>query len=135
MYKTYQAYSDLAFNVKVEGGGLRRVVFDGQSHGTSIYSTRGPKEQKAIEGHYWFNDKFFISEVVDEKKAAAEAKKRQEAAKKKAEDEMKHYKVVDLADAKDWLADNYGVSRSKMKTKEDILTVAQNNGVVLDGLE
>lgn len=134
MYKTYQGYSDLSFNVKVEGG-VRRIVFDGQSRGTSIYATRDPKEQKAIEGHHWFGDKFWILEEVDEKKQEAEAKKKAAARVKKAEEQKKVYRVEDIADAKDYLADTFGVSRSKMKTREDVLAVAKENNVVLEGIE
>lgn len=124
----------MAFNVKMEGG-LRRIVFDGQSRGTSIYSTRDTKEQKAIESHYWYNDKFWLLSEVDEKKMEAEAKKRAAANTKKAGDEKRHVKVEDFADAKDYLADNFGISRSKMKTREDVLTIAQENNIVLEGLE
>lgn len=126
MLKTYQGNSDLAFNVKIDEG-YKRIVFDGQSLGTSIYSTRDVKEQKAIESHYWFNDKFWLEGTVDEKKLEAEAKKIVE--------EKKTYCVTDIADAKDYLADTFGVSRTKMKTKEDVLAVAKEFGVELEGLE
>ena len=135
MFKTYQGYSDLAFSVKMDGG-MRRIVFDGQTGGTSIYCTRDAKEQKAIESHYWFNDKFFLVESIDEKKEAAEAKKKAAAkAKKKVADEKKTHVVTDVEDAKDYMAETYGVSRSKMKTKEDILAIAKEKGVELEGLE
>ena len=134
MLKTYQGNSDLAFNIRMENG-LKRIVFDGQSHGTSIYSTRDTKEQKAIESHYWFNDKFWLEETVDEKKLEAEAKKKAAAKTKKIAEEKKTYSVTDIADAKDYLADTFGVSRTKMKTKEDVLAVAKEFGVELEGLE
>lgn len=134
MLKTYQGNTDLAFNVKIEEG-YKRIVFDGQSHGTSIYSTRDTKEQKAIESHYWFNDKFWLEETVDEKKLEAEAKKKAAARTKKIAEEKKTYCVTDIADAKDYLADTFGVSRTKMKTKEDVLSVAKEFGVELEGLE
>lgn len=134
MLKTYKGNSDLAFNVKLEGG-LKRIVFDGQSHGTSIYSTRDVKEQKAIESHYWFNDKFWLEETIDEKKLEAETKKKAAAKAKKIAEEKKTYCVSDIADAKDYLADTFGVSRTKMKTKEDVLAVANEYGVELEGLE
>lgn len=134
MFKTYKAGSDLAFSVSMNGG-LRRIVFAGQTMGTSVYSTRDEKEQKAIESHYWFNDKFWISEEVDEKKAAADAKKKAAAAKKKAIEEKKTHQVADFEDARDYLADEFGVSRSKMKTKDDILAIAQEKGVELEGLK
>lgn len=134
MLKTYQGNSDLAFNVKIDEG-YKRIVFDGQSLGTSIYSTRDTKEQKAIESHYWFNDKFWLEETVDEKKLEAEAKKKVAARTKKIAEEKKTYCVTDIADAKDYLADTFGVSRTKMKTKEDVLAVAKEFGVELEGLE
>ena len=66
----------------------------------------------------------------------AEAKKKASAkAKKKVADEKKTHVVTDFEDAKDYLAETYGVSRSKMKTKEDILEIAKEKGVELEGLE
>ena len=127
MFNKYQAGTDLAFSVMV-GNERMRIIFDGKSVGCSIYMTRDPKVQKAIESHYWFNDKFFLVESIDEKKEAAEAKK-------KVADEKKTHVVTDFEDAKDYLADTYGVSRSKMKTKEDILAISKEKGVELEGLE
>ena len=135
MYKKYQAGTDLSFSVMV-GNERVRVVFEGKTMGCSIYGTRDEKLQKAIESHYWFNDKFFLVEAVDEKKEAAEAKKRAAAkTKKKAAEEKKTHIVTDFEDARDYLAETYGVSRSKMKTKEDILAIAKEKGVELEGLE
>lgn len=134
MFKTYQGYSDLAFNVKVDGS-LRRVVFDGQSKGTSIFATRDIKLQKAIESHNWFNNKYYLIEEVDEKKLEADVKKKAAAKAKQTEEEKKTVTVEDVADAKDYLANTFGISRSKMKTKDDILAIAKENNVVIEGLE
>lgn len=134
MFKTYQGYSDLAFNVKVDGS-LRRVVFDGQSKGTSIFATRDTKLQKAIESHSWFNNKYYLIEEVDEKKLEADVKKKAAAKAKQTEEEKKTVTVEDVADAKDYLANTFGISRSKMKTKDDILAIAKENNVVIEGLE
>lgn len=135
MFNKYQAGNDLAFSVMV-GKERMRILFEGKSTGSSVYMTRDPKVQKAIESHYWFNDKFFLVESIDEKKEAAEAKKKADAkAKKEVADEKKTHVVTDVEDAKDYLAETYGVSRSKMKTKEDILAIAKEKGVELEGLE
>lgn len=135
MYKKYQAGTDLSFSVMV-GDERVRVVFEGKTMGCSIYGTRDEKLQKAIESHYWFNDKFFLVEAVDEKKEAAEAKKRAAAkTKKKAAEEKKTHIVTDFEDARDYLAETFGVSRSKLKTKEDILSISKEKGVELEGLE
>ena len=135
MYKKYQAGTDLSFSVMVDNERVR-VVFVGKTMGCSIYGTRDEKLQKAIESHYWFNDKFFLVEAVDEKKEAAEAKKRAAAkTKKKAAEEKKTHIVTDFEDARDYLAETFGVSRSKLKTKEDILSIAKEKGVELEGLE
>lgn len=135
MYKKYQAGTDLSFSVMV-GNERVRVVFEGKTMGCSIYGTRDEKLQNAIESHYWFKDKFFLVEAVDEKKEAAEAKKRAAAkTKKKAAEEKKTHIVTDFEDARDYLAETFGVSRSKLKTKEDILSIAKEKGVELEGLE
>lgn len=135
MYKKYQAGTDLSFSVMV-GNERVRVVFEGKTMGCSIYGTRDEKLQKAIESHYWFKDKFFLVEAVDEKKEAAEAKKRAAAkTKKKAAEEKKTHIVTDFEDARDYLAETFGVSRSKLKTKEDILSISKEKGVELEGLE
>lgn len=135
MYKKYQAGTDLSFSVMV-GNERVRVVFEGKTMGCSIYGTRDEKLQKAIESHYWFKDKFFLVEAVDEKKEAAEAKKRAAVkTKKKAAEEKKTHIVTDFEDARDYLAETFGVSRSKLKTKEDILAIAKEKGVELEGLE
>ena len=135
MFNKYQAGTDLAFSVMV-GDERMRIVFEGKTIGNSVYMTRDPNVQKAIESHYWFNDKFFLAESIDEKKEAAEEKKKAAAkTKKKVSDEKKTHVVTDVEDAKDYLAETYGVSRSKMKTKEDILAIAKEKGVELEGLE
>lgn len=135
MFNKYQAGTDLAFSVMV-GNERMRIVFEGKTMGSSVYMTRDPKVQKAIESHYWFKDKFFLAESIDEKKKAAEVKKKAAAkAKKKVADEKKTHVVTDFEDAKDYLAETYGVSRSKMKTKEEILDIAKEKGVELEGLE
>lgn len=135
MFNKYQAGTDLAFSVMV-GDERMRIVFEGKTMGNSVYMTRDPNVQKAIESHYWFNDKFFLAESIDEKKEAADEKKKAAAkTKKKVADEKKTHVVTDVEDAKDYLAETYGVSRSKMKTKEDILSIANEKGVELEGLE
>ena len=135
MYKKYQAGTDLSFSVMVDNERVR-VVFEGKTMGCSIYGTKDEKLQKAIESHYWFNDKFFLVEAVDEKKEAAEAKKRAAAkTKKKAAEEKKTHIVTDFEDARDYLAETFGVSRLKLKTKEDILSIAKEKGVELEELE
>lgn len=134
MFKKYQAGTDLAFSVMV-GDERMRIIFEGKTMGCSVYMTRDPKVQKAIESHYWYKDKFFLVESVDEKKEAAEAKKKVADEKKKVADEKKTHVVTDVEDAKDYLAEAFGVSRSKMKTKEDILNIAKEKGVELEGLE
>ena len=135
MFKKYQAGTDLAFSVMV-GNERMRINFEGKTMGSSVYMTRDPKVQKAVESHYWFKDKFFLVETVDEKKEAAEVKKKAAAKNKnKVADEKKTHSVTDVEDAKDYLAETFGVSRSKMKTKEDILAIAKEKGVELEGLE
>lgn len=86
--------------------------------------------QHAIQGIEGFATGGSPTTIRGEVKKKAAAK-----AKKKVADEKKTHVVTDVEDAKDYLAETYGVSRSKMKTKEDILAIAKENGVELEGLE
>lgn len=50
------------------------------------------------------------------------------------ENDGKHIHVTDLEDAKNYLADTYGVSRTKVRSKKQILEVAEAHGIVFVGI-
>lgn len=134
MLKTYQAWSEISLTVKV-GTGIKHVTFDPKSLGASVFMTRDAKLQKGLESHPWFNDKYVLRESVDEEKLAEEEKKKAEAQVKAIEENsvITHH-VDSLTEAKDYLADKFGISRTQLKGKDDILKYAKENNVVLEGI-
>lgn len=134
MLKTYFAWTEISLTIKV-GTGLKHISFTPKSLGSSLYMTRDTKEQKGLESHPWFGEKYFVRDSVDEKKQEEEKKKLVEAAAKASEENsvITHH-VDSLTEAKDYLADKFGISRTLLKGKDDILNYAKENNVVLEGI-
>lgn len=118
--KIYTSRSVLHFSV-----GGTRVAFTPLSSNSSYYETRDEALQERIEKHPWFGDKFVLKEThdIDESKPAKKAEK-QEGVK-----EMTKKAFSTLADAKEWLAKEYGVARSNIKKREDAERVGKSFGV------
>lgn len=135
MLKTYIANTDVAFTVTV-GNKRKRVSFISKSGNEgSVYFTSDPKLQEGIEKHPWYGDKFTLREAVDEKALADEEEKKKVAHDDVDDGELLVHHVDSPNEAKDYLADKFGVARSKMKTLSAILAVAKEYGVVLEGLD
>ena len=122
--KKYKAYTSLYLTVGY-GGGNRHIQFDPLSTGSgSVYMTDDPEMQKAIEGHPSFG-RYIEVEEVDETPAAPVA----EAVKEPVEVE-----VSCPDDAKEYIADTFGVSRSQLRTVEAIKKSAAAHNIVFKGL-
>lgn len=119
----------------MEDGRQKRLSFTPQTLGCSVYFSRDEVEQRAIESHPWFGDKVFLRETIDEEKMAEEARKKEEQNTKKAESDIVTHKVTSLSDAKDYLAERFGISRSRLRTKAAIMSSAKEHGVILEGLD
>lgn len=134
MLKVYIANTDVAFTVNV-GDKRKRVSFISKSgNNGSVYFSHDPLEQKGIESHPWYGEKVTLRETIDEKALAAEAERKKKEQEEKQNEALVHH-VDSPNEAKDYLADKFGISRSKMKTVSSILAVAKECGVVLEGLE
>lgn len=133
MLKIYKSNSVISVVVKI-GGGYGRISFAPHSMGTSTYATRDPEEQKALESNYLFNDLYRLAETVDEKKEAAALKKKIAAKDKEQERPVITQSVDSLTEAKDFLADRFGVVRTTLRSKEDILNCAAEHKVVFEGI-
>lgn len=117
--KIYTSRSVLHFNV-----GGTRIAFIPLSSNSSYFETKDETLQKRIETHPWFGDKFVLKEVEDIKKKDV----------KNTTDDVKTPKLEErsfstLADAKEWLANEYGVARSNIKRKEDAVNAGLSLGV------
>lgn len=120
MKKIYTSRSIPHFSV-----GGARIAFTPLSNKSSYFETTDEALQKRIEAHPWFGDKFILGaeEAVSEKGKAIKANTEEKKT------ELKEMRFTTLADAKDWLAANFGVVRSNIKKKDDAVSIGKTNGV------
>lgn len=104
---------------------FKHITFEPDTTGYAYYSTADEAEQKAIEAHPLFNKMF----VVKDAPAPAVAKKTAATTVEKKEVE-----VTSAADAKQYLVDTFGISRTKIQSTADIKKYAEQNGVVFVGI-
>jgi len=123
MTKKYIAYSHVAFNVVLPSGKSYHVSFAPLTGGGSMLITNNEDLQKAIEKHYKFGKLFKIDVNYKEEEPVAEAPVEVEEAK------VKTMKMASLDDAKAYLADNFGISRTKLRSRKQIEDAAAANGI------
>ena len=104
-------------------GKHRHVSFNSLTGGGSIYSTSDAAMQSALEGHYSFGRLFTLDKVVEDR--PAEQPKRTAA----PEPKTKKLQFSCLEDAKAYLVDNFGISRTKLRSKKQIEDAAKANNV------
>lgn len=140
MQKTYKSKSFLSISVSmgkmtiqdlqvsdktVTKDVFKHITFEPDSSGYAYYSTDDEEEQKAIEAHPLFNKMFVLKDAptsVVAKKAVA------------VPVEKKEVEVTSAADAKQYLVDTFGISRTKIQSTADIEKYAEQNGVVFVGI-
>lgn len=104
---------------------FKHITFEPDTTGYAYYSTADETEQKAIEAHPLFNKMFVLKDAPTStvaKKAAATLV------------EKKEVEVASAADAKQYLVDTFGISRTKIQSTADIKKYAEQNGVVFVGI-
>jgi hypothetical protein len=136
MLKRYKSKSCVSINVVLPTGGNTHVSFSPVTGGGSVYYTDNENIQKGLERHPKYGRLFVIDTVASAQKPVI--KKQGTVAEKAAagqqptESAVKKAVEVKMAcndDAKDYVADKFGVSRSKMRSRADIEKVATENGV------
>lgn len=132
--KHYLSDSSIAVNVQLESGSNMHIAFVPLTRGGSYYITDKVEVQKALERHYRFGDLFTLDHV-DEDKAEEQAMVEEDVQDKTEGEDTTTIKVHDLGEAKDYLAEHYGVSRTSLRTKKSILDAAQAQGVSFEGLD
>lgn len=140
MQKTYKSKSFLSISVavgrmtcqdtqdsnkSVTKDVFKHITFEPDTTGYAYYSTADETEQKAIEAHPLFNKMFVLKDapasVVAKKTAATPVEK-------------KEVEVTSAVDAKQYLVDTFGISRTKIQSTADIKKYAEQNGVVFVGI-
>lgn len=140
MLKVYIATTQVAININFEDGSYKHIAFEPKTKGGSVYYSRDEKEQAAIESHYKFGSLFKLSAVETE---AVNAENQTNTESSDSGDGQegdapqkvhKEIRVNDIAEAKDYLCEKFGLSRTKLRSTKAITDAAQANGIVFIGI-
>ena len=140
--KIYTSKSEISIKVVLSNGNTVRVAFTPRTLGSSVYITEDAELQKAIESHKEFGMLFVCDESRSEAvsdDASKEATESQEGESKETDEAVqpagpKTIAVSSIQEAKDYLSDKFGISRSSLKSREAVERAALENGVVFEGL-
>lgn len=134
MKKHYKSKTSISINVVLKSKKSMHIAFTAQSDGSSVYTTDNPDVQYALEHHYKYGKLFKL--VSTESEADIKAKKEaEEAAANEKKDEIRKVSVSDLAAAKDFLADTFGISRTSLRSTKSIIEAAKAHNIEFEGLE
>lgn len=137
MQKEYRAKSHVSLNITLPNGKSTHVSFEALTGGGSIYVTENAMIQQGLEGHPKFGRMFKLvgASNVERPPVKSEANARKTETPTTPQPEQSNEKVVDVAsldDAKAYLVDNFGISRTKLRSKKQIEEAAAANGVVFN---
>lgn len=134
MKKHYKSKTAISINVVLKSKKSMHIAFTAQSDGSSVYTTDNSDVQYALEHHYKYGKLFKL--VSTESEADIKAKKEaEEAAANEKKDEIRKVSVSDLASAKDFLADTFGISRTSLRSEKAIMEAAKANNIEFEGLD
>ena len=120
MQKTYTSKSEISINVRV-GGRMRHIAFVPHTLGGSSLTIDDPALQEAIERHRFFGTRITAAPVE------------QAPATTTVETETENVPAPltfgTLTEVKDYIAERWGVSRTVLRTRAQIETVAAEHGM------
>jgi len=135
MTKHYISDSHIAINVTLDGGESMHLSFIALSNGGSVFSTDSEELQNAIERHYRFGDLFTLDHIEEPKNTSETAKEEYTSVKESEDGNIHKITVNDLGEAKNYLADTLGISRTSLRSLKTILEVAKANNIEFEGLD
>ena len=135
MTKHYISDSHIAINVTLDGGESVHLSFIALSNGGSVFSTDSEELQTAIERHYRFGDLFTLDHIEEPKNTSETANEEYTSVKESEDGNIQKITVNDLGEAKNYLADTLGISRTSLRSLKTILEVAKANNIEFEGLE
>lgn len=154
MIKTYESSTNISINVVLKNKKNRRISFVPRSNGSSVFTTEDIELQNALEQHYNYGNLFklvgkklspkpvlrsgkdtvavpdFLTDNMNENDEHETA----ESPTGETDLPVQKVKVNDIGEAKDYLAEKFGISRTSMRKTESILDLATKYGVEFEGL-
>lgn len=129
--KTYRSGSAIGINVVLPNRKNIHVAFTTLSNGSSVFTTDNGDLQKALESHYRFGSLFRL--VKEEKPVSSSGNDTKEEIADEGQSVVK-VTVTDLASAKDYLSDRFGILRTQLSSKARILEQAKAHGIEFEGI-
>ena len=109
------------------------ISFTSQSDGSSVYATENEEEQYALEHHYKYGKLFKLDSKEDESVIESTGANEVNGAEAERE-EMRKVKISDIAAAKDYLADTFGITRTSLRSERAIMEAAKEHNIEFEGL-
>jgi hypothetical protein len=129
--KRYISKSHVCINVALASGKNMHISFSPLTGGGSVYYAEDPQVQAALERHSRFNSLFRLDPYYVEKK---EEEVTEFVESPEEENALRQVTVTCPDDAKDYLADKFGVSRTLIRSVAKIKAVALEHGIEFVGL-
>lgn len=133
MTKKYIAKSIISVGVKLRSGATKHIAFEARANGGSVYYSGNAEEQHALESHPKYGRLYMLDKVVEKQNTEA-AKPAEGKPAPKKENGRTEVRVTDLASAKDYLSDRFGISRTKLRYRKNIEDAAAEHNITFVGL-
>lgn len=131
MNKRYISGTCLSLSLGSDAVSYRHIAFEPQMERGSAYVTSDEDEQKELEAHPYFGTYFEEDPYyTDNSESAVEEAKVEEDHDEKSEGVVLSFS--NESDAKEILATDYGVGRSKMRSRKSIEEAAESVGVKIN---
>lgn len=133
MLKKYKSKSDISLSVRIKNDTSAHVSFSPLTGGGSVFYTEDEDLQYALEHHSKFGKLYKEVEMPVYEEKVEESTPTDDG----ASDEQSGYTnihVDSLDDAKEYLSDHYGVSRTRLRTKARIIAEAAEQGIAFVGI-
>ncbi len=131
MNKRYISGTCLSLSLGSDAVSYRHIAFEPQMERGSAYVTSDEDEQKELEAHPYFGTYFEEDPYyTDNSESAVEEAKVEEDHDEKSEGVVLSFS--NESDAKEVLATDYGVGRSKMRSRKSIEEAAESVGVKIN---
>ena len=134
MMKKYKAKSCISITVALSTGGTTHVSFNPVTGGGSVYYTKNPIIQAGLENHPKYGKLFTLDSSFVQSAKPNTSKPSAKTPDAATESEGTTKKVVEVKmscndDAKDYLVEKFGISRTKLRSRAQIEAAGVANGV------
>lgn len=126
---TYKSKTTLSINIVLPSGKSKHISFTPITEGGSVYYTNSEDDIAGLEKHPKYGKLFSKQEETPVDKKSAKKPK-----KTPASDTPTVVTVACEEDAKTFLCEQFGFSRTKLKLRENIISAAKSKNIVFEGL-